>query len=160
MAPARVFGAIAGRAFMAAAAKSAAKKKPAPSSGAAAKAAVKKTAAPRTTNSGIQKVVPVSSELGDFLGAPQVSRTEAVKKVWAYIKLQNLQFNSELLIAILIIVGLFFCAEIFLLTILQNPANKKEIFCDEKLKTIFEGKDKVGFTEIAKLLSNHFVKSV
>ena len=91
MAPARVFGAIAGRAFMAAAAKSAAKKKPAPSSGAAAKAAVKKTAAPRTTNSGIQKVVPVSSELGDFLGAPQVSRTEAVKKVWAYIKLQNLQ---------------------------------------------------------------------
>ena len=45
-------------------------------------------------------------------------------------------------------------------TILQNPANKKEIFCDEKLKTIFEGKDKVGFTEIAKLLSNHFVKSV
>lgn len=132
MAPARVFGAIAGRAFMAAAAKSAAKKKPAPSSGAAAKAAVKKTAAPRTTNSGIQKVVPVSSELGDFLGAPQVSRTDAVKKVWAYIKLQNL----------------------------QNPANKKEIFCDEKLKTIFEGKDKVGFTEIAKLLSNHFVKSV
>lgn len=44
--------------------------------------------------------------------------------------------------------------------LLQNPANKKEIFCDEKLKTIFEGKDKVGFTEIAKLLSNHFVKSV
>ena len=132
MASARVFGAIAGRAFMAAASKSSAKKKPVPSGGAAAKAAVKKPAAPRTTNSGIQKVVPVSSELGDFLGAPQVSRTDAVKKVWAYIKLQNL----------------------------QNPANKKEIFCDEKLKTIFEGKDKVGFTEIAKLLSNHFVKSV
>ncbi|KAG4973561.1 hypothetical protein AAZX31_11G088700 [Glycine max] len=131
MASARVFGAIAGRAFMAAASKSSAKKKPVPSGGAAAKAAVKKPAAPRTTNSGIQKVVPVSSELGDFLGAPQVSRTDAVKKVWAYIKLQNL----------------------------QNPANKKEIFCDEKLKTIFEGKDKVGFTEIAKLLSSHFVKS-
>ena len=91
MASARVFGAIAGRAFMAAASKSSAKKKPVPSGGAAAKAAVKKPAAPRTTNSGIQKVVPVSSELGDFLGAPQVSRTDAVKKVWAYIKLQNLQ---------------------------------------------------------------------
>jgi len=76
---------------MAAASKSSAKKKPVPSGGAAAKAAVKKPAAPRTTNSGIQKVVPVSSELGDFLGAPQVSRTDAVKKVWAYIKLQNLQ---------------------------------------------------------------------
>ncbi|KAG5145158.1 hypothetical protein JHK84_030701 [Glycine max] len=161
MASARVFGAIAGRAFMAAASKSSAKKKPVPSGGAAAKAAVKKPAAPRTTNSGIQKVVPVSSELGDFLGAPQVSRTDAVKKVWAYIKLQNLQFNCELLIAISIIVGFFsFYAGIFLLAILlQNPANKKEIFCDEKLKTIFEGKDKVGFTEIAKLLSSHFVKS-
>ncbi|RZB91726.1 hypothetical protein D0Y65_023920 [Glycine soja] len=73
------------------AAKSATKKKPTPSSGAAAKVAVKKTIAPRTTNSGIQKVVLVSFELGDFLGAPQVSRSEAVKKVWAYIKLQNLQ---------------------------------------------------------------------
>ncbi|KHN03151.1 hypothetical protein glysoja_038920 [Glycine soja] len=71
--------------------RSATKKKPTPSSGAAAKVAVKKTIAPRTTNSGIQKVVLVSFELGDFLGAPQVSRSEAVKKVWAYIKLQNLQ---------------------------------------------------------------------
>lgn len=42
--------------------------------------------------------------------------------------------------------------------ILQNPANKKEIFCDEKLKSIFEGKDAVGFQEIVKLLSVHFVK--
>ncbi|XP_020217548.1 protein TRI1 [Cajanus cajan] len=129
MAPARVFGASAGRAFMAAAAKSAAKKA-APSGGAAAKAAPKKTS-PTRTISGIQKVVPVSSELGHFLGAPQVSRTDAVKRVWEYIKLQNL----------------------------QNPSNKKEIFCDAKLKTIFDGKDKVGFTEIARLLSNHFVKS-
>ncbi|KAG5012694.1 hypothetical protein JHK82_024842 [Glycine max] len=63
------------------AAKSATKKKPTPSSGAAAKVAVKKTIAPRTTNSGIQKVVLVSFELRDFLDAPQVSRFEAVKKV-------------------------------------------------------------------------------
>ncbi|KAK7406987.1 hypothetical protein VNO78_08625 [Psophocarpus tetragonolobus] len=136
MAPSRVFGAIAGRAFMAAAAKSAAKKKPAPFGGAPAKTpakktvTVKKTVTPRV-NTGIQKVVPVSSELGNFIGASEVSRTEAIKKVWTYIKLQNL----------------------------QNPSNKKEVFCDEKLKTIFDGKDKVGFIEIAKLLSNHFVKS-
>lgn len=43
--------------------------------------------------------------------------------------------------------------------VLQNPNNKKEIFCDDKLKTIFDGKDKVVFTEIAKLLATHFVKS-
>ena len=91
MAPARVFGAIAGRAFMVAVAKSVVKKKPAPSNRATVKVAVKKTVAPRTTNSGIQKVVPVFFEVGDFLGAPQVSQTEAVNKVWAYIKLQNLQ---------------------------------------------------------------------
>lgn len=42
---------------------------------------------------------------------------------------------------------------------LQNPADKREVFCDETLKQIFEGKDKVGFLEIAKLLSSHFVKT-
>nr|GEX34156.1 protein TRI1-like [Tanacetum cinerariifolium] len=80
---------------------------------------------------GILKVVPVSKLLGEFLGVPEVSRTDAVKKVWEYIKTNNL----------------------------QNPSNKKEILCDDKLKTIFNGKDQVGFLEIAKLLSQHFVKS-
>lgn len=42
---------------------------------------------------------------------------------------------------------------------LQNPANKREIICDDKLKTIFDGKDRVGFLEIAKLLAPHFVKT-
>lgn len=134
MAPARVFGAFAGRMLMAAAAKGATKKAAA-SAGAASTTVVKKTAVKKTVTSkgtgGIQKVVPVTSELGNFIGAPEVSRTEAVKKVWEYIKLQNL----------------------------QNPNNKKEIFCDDKLKTIFDGKDKVVFTEIAKLLATHFVKS-
>lgn len=90
MALTRVFGATAGRAFMAAAAKSAAKVKASPSGGAAAKPAGKKTAVVRT-NTGIQKAVPVSSELGNFVGASEVSRTVAVKKVWEYIKQQNLQ---------------------------------------------------------------------
>ncbi|CAH1451773.1 unnamed protein product [Lactuca virosa] len=80
---------------------------------------------------GILKVVPVSQPLGEFLGVSEVSRTDAVKKVWGYIKSNNL----------------------------QNPSNKKEILCDAKLKTIFNGKDQVGFLEIAKLLSQHFVKS-
>jgi len=44
-------------------------------------------------------------------------------------------------------------------TLMQNPSNKREVLCDAKLKTIFGGKDKVGFTEIARLLSNHFEKS-
>nr|KAJ0225371.1 hypothetical protein LSAT_V11C100035010 [Lactuca sativa] len=40
-----------------------------------------------------------------------------------------------------------------------NPENKREIICDEKLKTIFDGRDRVGFLEIAKLLAPHFVKT-
>lgn len=41
----------------------------------------------------------------------------------------------------------------------QNPQNKREIICDTKLKAIFDGKDTVGFLEIGKLLSPHFVKT-
>lgn len=80
---------------------------------------------------GILKPMPVSPALGAFLGVSEASRTDVVKKVWQHIKLHNL----------------------------QNPENKKEIFCDEKLKKLFDGKDKVGFLEIAKLLTPHFVKS-
>ncbi|KAG2304170.1 hypothetical protein Bca52824_032821 [Brassica carinata] len=81
---------------------------------------------------GILKTVPVSKSLASFAGESELSRATAVKKVWEHIKSNNL----------------------------QNPENRKEIICDDKLKTIFEGKDKVGFTEIAKLLSPHFPKSV
>ncbi|CAA6667108.1 unnamed protein product [Spirodela intermedia] len=77
------------------------------------------------------KALPVSPAMKKFLGVPEISRSEAVKKIWDYIKLHEL----------------------------QNPANKREIQCDEKLKTIFAGKDKVGMLEIAKLLSPHFIKT-
>ncbi|KAG6472863.1 hypothetical protein ZIOFF_070341 [Zingiber officinale] len=40
----------------------------------------------------------------------------------------------------------------------ENPKNKQEIRCDEKLKTIFDGKDKVGMLEMGKLLNPHFLK--
>ncbi|KAJ4892808.1 SWIB/MDM2 domain superfamily protein [Raphanus sativus] len=84
---------------------------------------------PRTT--GIFKATPVSPALAQFLGTGETTRTDAVKEVWTYVKSHDL----------------------------QNPADKREIFCDEKLKQIFEGKDKVGFLEVTKLLSTHFVKT-
>ncbi|XP_022735843.1 upstream activation factor subunit spp27-like [Durio zibethinus] len=80
---------------------------------------------------GLMQVMTVSPQLGKFLGASQASRTDALKKTWDYIKHHKL----------------------------QNPANKREILCDEQLKTIFAGKDTVGMFEITKLLSPHFVKS-
>ncbi|XP_062155792.1 protein TRI1-like [Alnus glutinosa] len=79
---------------------------------------------------GILKVGPISPALQTFMGVPEASRSGAVKQIWSYIKGQNL----------------------------QNPADKREIYCDEKLKALFSGKDKVGFLEIGKLLSLHFVK--
>ncbi|PNY11629.1 upstream activation factor subunit UAF30 [Trifolium pratense] len=164
MAPARVFGAFAGRALMAAAAKSATKKAAAASAEASTKTAVKKTVK-RTVSvkstGGIQKVVPVTSELGSFIGSPEVSRTEAVKKVWEYIKLQNLQYfvlDAEQVDTFETLARMMNRFDPFE-TLAMNPNNKKEIFCDDKLKTIFDGKEKVVFTEIARLLANHFVKT-
>ncbi|KAL3611603.1 hypothetical protein D5086_002623 [Populus alba] len=40
----------------------------------------------------------------------------------------------------------------------DDPSNKKNIICDEKLKKIFPGRDQVGFLEIAGLISPHFLK--
>ncbi|XP_047972341.1 protein TRI1-like [Salvia hispanica] len=80
---------------------------------------------------GIMKPRRVSPEMQAFLGGvAEIPRTQALKEIWAYIKAQNL----------------------------QDPANKKVIICDENLKTIFAGKDRVGFLEIAGLISPHFLK--
>ncbi|XP_077238865.1 SWIB/MDM2 domain superfamily protein [Tasmannia lanceolata] len=111
-----------------AAAKAGAKANPNPRSASMAATTKAKTT---TRPNGILKSVPVSPAMRKFLGVPEISRTEAVKKIWEYIKLNDL----------------------------QNPANKREIICDEKLKTIFDGKDRVGFLEVARLMSVHFVKT-
>ncbi|CAI9104319.1 OLC1v1002963C1 [Oldenlandia corymbosa var. corymbosa] len=79
---------------------------------------------------GITKPRRVSPEMHAFLGVPEIPRTQALKEIWAYIKKHNL----------------------------QDPQDKKVIICDEKLKTIFAGKDRVGFLEIAGLMNPHFLK--
>ncbi|KAL3730349.1 hypothetical protein ACJRO7_027370 [Eucalyptus globulus] len=78
---------------------------------------------------GIMKPRPVSPEMQALVGVPEIPRTQALKLIWAYIKEHNL----------------------------QDPENKKVIMCDEKLKKIFAGKDRVGFLEIAGLISPHFL---
>ncbi|KAF8783956.1 hypothetical protein HU200_000047 [Digitaria exilis] len=81
--------------------------------------------------SGITKPKPISPELREFVGgAAELPRTEAIKLVWAHIKGNNL----------------------------QDPNNKKIIVCDDKLKKIFGGRDRVGFLEISGLLNPHFPK--
>ncbi|MBA0737483.1 hypothetical protein Gogos_010943 [Gossypium gossypioides] len=138
--------------YAAAAAKSASPKvaQKTPKKPTTSKPKTKKPAALRseTRPTGISKVTLVSPALGQFLGAQQASRTEAVKQIWSYIKSQNLQVTHHGPSSIP-----WFSANA------KNPNNRKEIFCDEKLKTIFNGKEKVGFLEIGKMLTPHFVKT-
>ncbi|XP_074581351.1 upstream activation factor subunit UAF30-like [Curcuma longa] len=78
---------------------------------------------------GITKPRPVSPQLQAVVGEVEIPRTQALKKIWAYIKENNL----------------------------QDPDDKRIIVCDEKLQNIF-GKDRVGFLEISGLLNPHFTK--
>ena len=70
--------------------------------------------------------VTPSKELAEITGSEALPRTEVVKKMWAYIKRNNL----------------------------QNPKNKREILADDKLKPIF-GRDAVSMFDMNKHLSKH-----
>uniref|UniRef100_A0A0E0FCE5 SWIB domain-containing protein n=1 Tax=Oryza meridionalis TaxID=40149 RepID=A0A0E0FCE5_9ORYZ len=108
------------------------------------KAGKKKRAA-----SGIMKPKPISAELREFVGgAEELPRTEALKIIWAHIKGNNLQVWSE---------GGTTIEDNWVVCIV-DPNNKKIIVCDEKLKKIFGGRDRVGFLEISGLLNPHFQK--
>lgn len=87
----RVFGGC--RALMAAV-KGGGAKVPSPNPrGPMAAAAKGKAASSSSRTSGILKVMPVSPAMRSFLGVPEISRTEAVKKIWEYIKLNDLQVH-------------------------------------------------------------------
>ena len=115
----------------AAAAKPAAAKKAAPAAKAAAKpAAAKKAAAPATPrkpNAAFMKEMTPSKELAAVVGAAPLPRTEVTKKVWDYIKKLDL----------------------------QDPANRRMINADDKLKAVFGGKAQVSMFEMTKLISDH-----
>jgi len=76
---------------------------------------------------GLQKVLQPSPELAAVVGSAPLSRGQVVSKMWAHIKSNNL----------------------------QNPANKREILADAKLKPVFGGKDKVDMFEMNKHLAKH-----
>ena len=115
----------------AAAAKPAAAKKAAPAAKAAAKpAAAKKAAAPATPrkpNAAFMKAMTPSIDLAAVVGAAPLPRTEVTKKVWDYIKKLDL----------------------------QDPANRRMINADDKLKAVFGGKAQVSMFEMTKLISDH-----
>ncbi|GLT33597.1 hypothetical protein SLA2020_081690 [Shorea laevis] len=92
-------------------------------------AAASKSATGTRLPSGIMRPRRVSPEMEALVGVSEIPRTQALKRIWAYIKENNL----------------------------QDPENKKIIICDEKLKKIFGGKDRVGFLEVGGLITPHFL---
>ncbi len=115
--------------------KSAAKttKKAAPKKATTKKAAApkttKKAAAPkkkRTPNAAFMKALTPSADLAAIVGAKALPRTDVTKKVWAYIKKNNL----------------------------QDKVQRRNINADEALKNIF-GKKTVNMFEMTKLINKH-----
>lgn len=78
-------------------------------------------------NSALSKPLNLSADLEAVVGKGPLPRTEVVKQLWVYIKKNNL----------------------------QNPANKRNILADEKLKKLFGGKGEVTMFEMTKLVSAH-----
>ena len=100
--------------------------KPAVKKAAPAKAAAAEKPA-RKPNAAFMKPMTPSAVLAAVVGDKPLPRTEVTKKVWEYIKKHNL----------------------------QNPANKRNILADEKLKAVFGGKKEVSMFEMTKLISDH-----
>ncbi|HUG10510.1 MAG TPA: SWIB/MDM2 domain-containing protein [Opitutaceae bacterium] len=73
------------------------------------------------------KPVTPDDALAAVVGAKPLPRTELTKKLWAYIKKNNL----------------------------QDQKNKRMIIADDKLKAVFNGKKSVSMFEMTKLVSGH-----
>lgn len=81
----------------------------------------------KKANSAFMKPMKLSEELEMVVGKGPMPRSEVVKKLWAYIKKNNL----------------------------QDSKNKRNINADANLKTVFGGKGTVNMFEMTKLVSKH-----
>ena len=91
----------------------------------AKKAAAKKPA--RKANAAFMKPVQPSEALAAVVGSKAIPRTEVTKKLWAYIK------KNEL----------------------QDKKNKRMINADAALKVVFGGKASVNMFDMTKLVGKH-----
>ena len=91
----------------------------------AKKATKKKTA--RKANAAFMKPVQPDATLADVVGTKPIPRTEVTKKLWQYIKKNNL----------------------------QDKKNRRMINADATLKTVFGGKASVNMFEMTKLVGKH-----
>lgn len=74
----------------------------------------------------LQKPMALSEPLAAVLGETQLSRPQTVKKIWEYVKARDL----------------------------QDPADKRQIRCDEALRAVFKA-DRVHMFTMNKILSQN-----
>lgn len=73
------------------------------------------------------KPVQPDEQLAAIIGSDPLPRTEVTRKLWDYIRSHNL----------------------------QDPNNKTRINADEKLKTVFAGREQVTMFEMTSLVFKH-----
>src|SRR5882762_9225342 len=81
----------------------------------------------RQPSAAFMKPVKPDAKLAEVIGSEPLARTEVTRKLWDYIRGHNL----------------------------QDPENKTFIKADEKLKEVFDGKDRVSMFEMTRLVFNH-----
>ncbi|KAL5819533.1 hypothetical protein ACOSQ4_023375 [Xanthoceras sorbifolium] len=81
---------------------------------------------PKKRGGGFCKVCSLSPQLQEFVGVPELARTEVVKQIWMYIREKDL----------------------------QDPSNRRNIICDEKLRALFSV-DTINMFQMNKALSKH-----
>ena len=95
--------------------------------GSARKATKKRSGAKRAPNPAFMKPMQPDAALSAVVGGNPMPRTEITKKIWGYIKRNNLQDAKE----------------------------RRMINADDKLKPVFGGKGKVSMFEMTKLVNKH-----
>lgn len=81
-------------------------------------------------NSAFMAPLTPDAALAAVVGKDPLPRTEVTKRIWEYIRQNNL----------------------------QDPNDKRTIRADAKLKAIFDGKDSVTMFELTKLVNAHLKK--
>ncbi len=84
----------------------------------------------RQPSAAFMKPVKPDEKLAQVIGAEPLARTEVTRKLWDYIRGHNL----------------------------QDPENKTFIKADDKLKQVFDGKDRVSMFEMTKLVFGHVTR--
>ena len=84
----------------------------------------------KKANAAFMKPLTPSEKLAEVVGSKPLPRTEVVKKLWAYIKKNNL----------------------------QDKKNKRNINADAKLLPLFGGKKQVTMFDLATIISKNIKK--